>query len=102
MAFPIAAAAAFVWTYVVPVIKDGIKVINKGTYGFIKDRVDDADVMEATGLDKRAMVYSDAIGWLENVKKVDTSMYSSVFVYLLIEIAVANLKKKQKKLLKNL
>jgi hypothetical protein len=27
-------------------------------------------------------------------------MYSSVFVYLLIEIAVANLKKKQNKLIK--
>lgn len=91
---------SFVWSYVVPVIKDVIKVINKGTYAYIKDRVDDADVMEMSGFDKRTTVYNDAIGWLENVKKVDASLYSSAVVYLLIEIAVANLKKKQKKLIK--
>lgn len=100
MAFPVGAAIGFVWTYVIPVIKDGVKVINKGTYKFVRDRVDDADIMPLSGFEKRMRVYADAVGWLENVKKVDTSLYSSAFVYLLIEIAVLNLKKKQNKLMK--
>lgn len=101
MGFPIAAAATFVWTYIIPIIKDGMQIINKGTYNYVKDRVDDADILPLKGFEKRVKVYGDTIGWLENVKNIDTSMYSSAFVYLLIEIAVVNLKKKQNKLLKN-
>ena len=97
---PVFSVLGFIWSYVVPVIKDAIKVINKGTYAWIKDRVDDADILELSGLEKRTKVYSDTIGWLENVKLVDASLYSSAMVYLLIEIAVANLKKKQNKLVK--
>jgi hypothetical protein len=97
---PVLSVLSFVWSYVVPVVKDAIAIINKGTYAWIKDRVDDADILELSGFEKRTKVYSDTIGWLENVKKVDTSLYSSAMVYLLIEIAVANLKKKQNKLVK--
>lgn len=99
MAIPIAVVVSFVWTYVVPIIKDGVKVLNKGTYAYIKDRVDDVDILSMKGFEKRTTVYGNAIGFLES-KGVDTSMYSSVFVYLLIEVAVANLKKKQNKLIK--
>lgn len=100
MAFPVGAAIGFVWTYVIPIVKDGVKVINKGTYAYVRDRVDDADILPLSGFEKRMKVYGDAVGWLENVKNVDTTMYSSAFIYLLIEIAVLNLKKQQKKLLK--
>jgi hypothetical protein len=99
MAIPVAVVVSFVWTYVIPIIRDGVKVINKGTYDYIKDRVDDVDVLNLKGFEKRVTVYGNAIAFLE-AKGVDTSMYSSVFVYLLIEIAVANLKKKQNKLIK--
>ena len=99
MAIGALAVVSFAWTYVLPVLRDGIKVLNKGTYAYIKDRVDDADIMPLKGFEKRTKVYADAVEWLEN-KGVDTSLYSSALIYLLLEIAVANLKKKQKKLIR--
>jgi hypothetical protein len=98
MAIGVLTVVSFAWTYVVPILRDGIKVINKGTYGYIRDRVDDADILPLKGFEKRTKVYADAVEWLEG-KGVDTSLYSSVLIYLLLEIAVANLKKKQKKLI---
>jgi len=94
------AVLSFIWSYVVPVIRDGVQIINKGTYAYIKDRVDDADVLALKGFEKRTKVYADTVAWLEE-KGVDPSLYSSAFIYLLLEIAVTNLKKKQKKLIKN-
>jgi len=100
MALPVAVVISFVWTYVIPILRDCVKVLNKGIYAFIKDRVDDADIVEAKGMEKRIMVYESAQEYLEG-KKFDTSIYSSSLIYLLIEIAVANLRKKQKRLMKN-
>ena len=90
----------FIWTYVIPVIKDIVKLLNTDVYGYIKDRVDDVDIMDLKGFEKRTTVYGNTVAWLTK-KGVDPSLYSSAVIYLLIEIAVANLKKKQKKLLKN-
>jgi len=90
---------SFVWTYVIPVLKDGIKVLNKGTYAYIKDRVDDADILELSGFEKRSVVYADIVKWLGK-QGVDPSLYSSALIYLLIEIAVVNLRKKQNRLVK--
>ena len=98
MANPIA-ILSFVWTYVVPVIKDATQLLTSGTYAHIKDRVDDVDILKLKGITKRNKVFQSAQEFLES-KDVDTDMFSSVLIYLLIEIAVANLKKKQKKLLK--
>jgi hypothetical protein len=100
MPVPVVSVLSFVWSYVIPVLKDGMAIINKGTYKYIKNRVDDADVLPLSGFEKRTKVYGDTIEWLKN-QNVDPSLYSSAFVYLLIEIAVANLKKQQKKLIKN-
>lgn len=100
MAFPVAVVISFVWTYVIPILRDCVKVLNKGIYSFIKGRVDDADIVEAHGIEKRIMVYDSAQDYLEK-KNFDTSLYSSSLIYLLIEIAVANLRKKQKRLMKN-
>ena len=91
--------ASFSWQYVVPVLKECADVVMKGTYTYITNRVDDADVMDLSGLAKRTKVYDDALVFLDG-KDVDTSTYSSVLIYLLIEIAVANLRKKQKRLRK--
>jgi hypothetical protein len=99
MAIGAVTVLTFVWTYVVPIVRDGVRVLNKGTYGYIKDRVDDTDILPLKGFEKRTKVYADTVEWLEK-KGVDTSLYSSALIYLLLEIAVANLKKKQKKLVK--
>lgn len=100
MGLPITVVLSFVWNYVIPVLKDCIKVVNKGVYGHIKDRVDDADVKELHGIEKRMLVYDSAVNYLEQ-EGVDPSLYSSTLIYLLIEIAVANLRRKQKRLVKN-
>lgn len=94
-----ATVLSFVWTYVIPVIRDIVKLLNKNVYAYIKDRVDDADILEMKGFEKRTKVYGDTVQWLQN-EGLDPSLYSSAVIYLLIEIAVANMKKKQKKLLK--
>jgi hypothetical protein len=99
MAIGAVTVLTFVWSYVIPVLRDGVKVINKGTYKFIKNRVDDADILELSGLEKRTTVYTEAVVWLQD-KGVDTTLYSSALIYLLLEIAVANLKKKQKRLVR--
>ena len=91
--------ASFAWQYVVPALKDCADVLMKGTYGYIKNRVDDVDVLEEHGIAKRTMVYDGAIEFLE-AKDVDTSTVSSALIYLLIEIAVVNLKKNKNKLRK--
>jgi hypothetical protein len=93
------AVLSFIWTYVVPIVKDAIQVLGKGTYFYIKDRVDDTDVLALQGFEKRTKVFADTVAWLAQ-KGVDASMFSSAMVYLLIEIAVVNMKKKQAKLLK--
>ncbi|MCG8429619.1 MAG: hypothetical protein MJA29_00370, partial [Candidatus Omnitrophica bacterium] len=80
-------------------IKDATELLTAGTYKFIKDRVDDVDILSLKGITKRNRVYQSVQEFLEG-KDINTDMFSSVLVYLLIEIAVANLKKKQKKLLK--
>jgi hypothetical protein len=98
MANPIA-ILSFVWTYVVPVLKDGFVIIKSGVYEHIKDRVDDEDIRNVKGITKRNKVFASAEGFLDE-KGIDPNMFSSVLLYLLIEIAVANLKKRQKKLLK--
>lgn len=98
MANPIA-ILGFVWTYVVPVVKDAAELLTSGTYKFIRNRVDDADITKVKGITKRNKVYASVQEYLDE-KEIDTDMFSSVLVYLLIEIAVANLKKKQKKLIK--
>lgn len=99
MAFPVVGALTFVWQYVVPIIKDIVQVLSSGAYSFISDRVDDVDVLELKGLEKRTRVFEDASEFLRS-KHVDPSLYSSAVIYLLIEIAVVNLKKRQKKLVK--
>ena len=99
MGVPVVSVVAFAWKYVIPVLKDVSQVIMKGTYPFIKDRVDDIDVLELKGITKRTRVFADVEEFLKN-KGVDPSMYSSAVIYLLIEIAVVNLKRKQKKLVK--
>lgn len=99
MANPIA-ILGFVWTYVVPVVKDAAELLTSGAYKHIKDRVDDVDVKNLKGITKRTKVFDSTQEFLAN-KGVDTDMFSSVLLYMLIEIAVANLKKKQKKLLRN-
>jgi hypothetical protein len=98
MANPIA-VLSFVWTYVVPVIKDGVELLTSGAYTFIKDQVDNQDVLALKGITKRNRVYADTMAFCDE-KNIDTTMFSSVLIYLLIEIAVANLKKQQKKLIK--
>jgi len=89
--------ASFAWQYVVPALKDCADVIMKGTYSFICDRVDDADVTNLHGLQKRTLVFDGALQFLDK-KGVDTSTISSALIYLLIEIAVVNMKKRTKKL----
>jgi hypothetical protein len=98
MANPIA-ILSFAWTYVIPVLKDGFVLIKSGVYEHIKDRVDDEDIRSVKGITKRNKVFASAEGYLEE-DGIDPDLFSSVLIYLLIEIAVANLKKKQKKLLK--
>jgi len=85
-------AISFVWTYVLPVIQDIIKVIMEGTYTYVRDRVDDVDVLQEKGLAKRSLVYNNTKEWLKD-KDVRVETLSSVVIYLLIEIAVANLKR---------
>jgi len=99
MPIPAFSVVAFVWQYVVPVIRDIVKFLSKGVYSYVKDRVDDVDVLAMKGIEKRTRVFEDATEFLKQ-KGVDTSLYSSAAIYLLIEIAVANLKKQQKKLMK--
>lgn len=89
--------ASFAWQYVVPALKDCADVIMKGTYSFVCDRVDDVDVLEEKGLSKRTLVFDSALEFLDE-KGVDTSTISSALIYLLIEIAVVNLKKRENKL----
>jgi hypothetical protein len=91
--------ASFAWQYVVPALKDCADVLMKGTYTYIKDRVDDADVKDLHGLEKRTLVFDGALEFLDE-KGVDTSTVSSALIYLLIEIAVVNLKKQKNKLRK--
>jgi len=85
-------AISFVWTYVLPVIQDIIQVIMEGTYTYIRDRVDDVDVLEEKGLAKRTLVYNSTKEWLKD-RDVKLETLASVVIYLLIEIAVANLKR---------
>ena len=99
MAFPIMRVLPFVMKYVIPAVKDIGRVLAAGTYAFIKDRVDDVDILELSGLEKRARVYKDTKEYLDS-QGVDAEMYASAAIYLLIEIAVVNLKKKQNKLVK--
>lgn len=89
-------ALNFVWVYVLPIISDITKVIMVGTYSFIKDRVDDVDILALHGLDKRNQVYMSTKEWLKT-QGVGLETVSSVVIYLLIEIAVANLKKTRMK-----
>jgi len=98
MANPIA-ILSFVWTYVVPVLKDGFVLIKSDVYDHIKDRVDDEDIRRVKGITKRNKVFASAEAFLEE-DGIDPDLFSSALVYLLIEIAVANLKKKQKRLVK--
>ena len=91
--------ASFAWQYVVPALKECADVLIKGTYTYIVNRVDDADVMDLKGIAKRTLVYDNTVGYLEG-KGVDTGTVSSTLIYLLIEIAVVNLRKKQKRLRK--
>jgi hypothetical protein len=99
MPIPAFSVLAFVWQYVIPIIKDIAQVLAKGTYSYVKGRVDDLDVLAMKGIEKRTRVFEDASEFLKQ-KGVDTSLYSSAAIYLLIEIAVVNLKKQQKKLVK--
>jgi hypothetical protein len=99
MAFGWLSVASFAWQYVVPALKECADVLIKGTYTYIVNRVDDADILDLTGLAKRTQVYDDAVIFLDG-KDVDTSTISSTLIYLLIEIAVVNLRKKQKRLRK--
>ena len=99
MAIGYLAVASFAWQYVVPALKDCAEVLMKGTYPYVCDRVDDVDVVEKHGLAKRTMVFDSALELLDK-KGVDTSTISSALIYLLIEIAVVNMKKRQKKLRK--
>jgi hypothetical protein len=99
MAIGFISIASFAWQYVVPALRDCAQVLIKGTYTYIKDRVDDVDVMSLKGLEKRALVFDGSLEYLSK-KGVDPSTISSALIYMLIEIAVVNLKKKQNKLQK--
>jgi hypothetical protein len=99
MAIGWVSVVSFAWQYVIPALKDCADVLMKGTYGYVKDRVDDVDVLEEKGLGKRTLVYDGALEFLEE-KGIDTSTVSSALIYLLIEIAVVNLKKRKNKLRK--
>jgi len=85
-------AASFTWTTVLPIVQDIIDIIMEGTYTFIRNRVDDVDVLEEEGLSKRSLVYSDTKEWLKS-RDINVETLSSVVIYLLIEIAVANLRR---------
>ena len=88
-------AIGFVMKLVYPPVKAIIKIVGADGYGYIADRVDDADVMDLSGLEKRTKVFADATAWLKNKGVTDIGLFGSSAIFILIEIAVLNLKKKK-------
>jgi len=91
-------AASFVWKYVIPSLKEIFKILGSDAYKIIKNRVDDAEIMELSGIEKRNSVFEWTKEHLleKGIKEDDLSALGSVAIYLLIEIAVINLKRKKK------
>jgi hypothetical protein len=88
---------SFIWTQVVPNVKDILRIVGCDTYGHIKDRVDDQDIINMSGLEKRAAVYASAMAWLKERNIDDIEIFGSAAIYFLIELAVINLRKKKRK-----
>lgn len=93
-------AVTFAWNAVIPAVREIFSLVGSGTYKFIADQVDNVDIMAMEGIEKRGHVYNLTEAWLTN-KGVEVENLSSVVIFLLIEIAVVNLRRKQKKLTKN-
>lgn len=87
---------SFIWTQVVPNVKDILRIVGCDTYGYIKDRVDDTDIANLSGLEKRAKVYADAMAWLKDKNVDNIEIFGSAAIYFLIELAVINLRKKKR------
>ncbi len=82
---------SFIWKFVVPNLKKILKIVGADTYHFICSEVEKADASQMDGLAKRTHVYAEAVKYLKE-KEVDIEMIGSVAVYIMIEIAVLNLK----------
>lgn len=90
------AIATFIWTNVVPNVKDILRIVGADTYSYVRDRVDDTDILDLPGLQKRAKVYADTMMWLKDKGIDGIEIFGSAAIYFLIELAVINLRKKQK------
>ena len=86
----------FVMKFVYPAIKVIFKIVGSDAYGYVADRVDDADVLEMDGFEKRGKVFADTTAWLEAKGVTDLGVFGSSAIFLLIEIAVLNLKRNKK------
>ena len=86
------AVLGFIWKYVMPNLKEVFLVTGVDTYNFIRDRVDDADILDMPGLSKRSKVFSEAITFLQEKNIKDLEVMGSISVCFLIELAVLNLR----------
>lgn len=61
--------ASFVWTNVVPVVKDIYDIISMGTYRFIESEVERVEGLPLSGLEKRFEVAKNTKNWLEEKRR---------------------------------
>jgi hypothetical protein len=83
----------FIWNNVLPILKEILKILGSGTYDYIKENVHKVEEAGLAGLDKRAHVYTNTVDFLKEKGVTEIGVFGMSAVYLLIEIAVMNLKK---------
>ena len=92
------AVLSFIWEYVFPAIKEVLTIMGSDVYSFIVDRVDDADVLDMPGLQKRTRVYAEAMNYIITEKQIPRDKVDgvgTVMVYFMIELAVLNLRRRK-------